>query len=62
LIFSSLTIWLEISGTELKLMVAGRSKQLREWSRAQGPASTAVAAEMAARAKAKLAGTQTFID
>jgi len=31
-IFSSSTIWLEISGTELKFTVAGRSKQLRDLS------------------------------
>jgi hypothetical protein len=60
-IFSSPTIWLEISETELKFMVAGRSKQLRDLSRAQGPASTPVAAQRAERANAKVAGTETFI-
>jgi hypothetical protein len=60
-IFSSPTIWLEISATELKFMVAGRSKQLRDLSRAQGPASTPVAAQTAERANARVAGTQTFI-
>jgi len=60
-IFSSSTIWLEISETELKFMVAGRSKQLRDLSRAQGPASTPVAAQRAERANAKVAGTETFI-
>jgi hypothetical protein len=59
--FSSSTIWLEISETELKFTVGGRSKQLRDLSRAQGPASTAVAAQTAERANAKVAGPQTFI-
>jgi hypothetical protein len=60
-IFSSPTIWLEISETELKFMVAGRSKQLRDLSRAHGPASTPVAAQRAERTNAKVAGTETFI-
>ena len=60
-IFSSPTIWLEISETELKFMVAGRSKQLRDLSRAQGPAFTPVAAQRAERANAKVAGTETLI-
>jgi hypothetical protein len=60
-IFSSPTIWLEISETELKFTVAGRSKQLRDLSRAQGPASALVAAQKAEKANATVAGTETFI-
>jgi len=52
---------LEISETELKFIVAGRSKQLVDLSRAQGPASTAVAAQTAERANARVAEMQTFI-
>ena len=61
LVFSSPTIRLEISGTELKFIVAGRSKQLRDLSRAQGPASTVVATQTAERPNTKAIGNQTFI-
>jgi hypothetical protein len=60
-IFSSPTICFEISETELKFMVAGRSKQSRDLSRAQGPAFTPVTAQRAERTNAEMAGTETFI-
>ena len=56
-----MTICLEISGTELKFTVAGRSKQLRELSRPQGLALAAVAIKTAVRPSIGAVGTPDFI-
>jgi hypothetical protein len=50
---------LEISGTELKLIVAGTFKQLRDLSRTQGPASAA--AETTNSASTRVGETPHFI-
>jgi hypothetical protein len=60
-VFSSLTILFEISGTELKFIVAGTSKQSRDLSRAHGPALTDAAAQTPERPNTSAAGTQILI-
>ena len=59
--FSWLTICLEISGTELKLMVAGRLKQPRDLSREHGSAFTAGAAQTTDSANIKIVETRPLI-
>ena len=59
--FSWLTICLEISGTELKLMVAGRLKQLRDLSWAHGSAFAAAVAQATDRANIRIVETPPLI-
>ena len=59
--FSWLTICLEISGTELKLMVAGRLKQLRDLSWAHGSAFAAAVAQATDRANIRIVETPALI-
>jgi hypothetical protein len=52
---------LEISGTELKLMVAGRARQLRELSREHGSAFTAASVQTTVRANIRAIETRPLI-
>ena len=60
-VLSSLTICLEISGTELKLIVAGMLKQLCVLPGAHDPAWTAVIGDMAMMARARAIAIQALI-
>jgi hypothetical protein len=60
-VLSSLTICLEISGTELKLIVAGILKQFCVLPGAHDPALTAVIGDMAVMATARAVAIQALI-